>query len=46
MKHYICSHPKYRAALFKKFPSLMCAPEPQPEVDLQSLASGVTAVSE
>ncbi|XP_026467355.1 rhodopsin-like [Ctenocephalides felis] len=43
---YGISHPKYRAALFKKFPSLMCAPEPQPEVDLQSLASGVTAVSE
>jgi len=40
---YGISHPKYRAALFKKFPSLACSDSPG---DNQSVASGVTAVSD
>jgi r-opsin len=36
------SHPKYRAALTKKFPSLACATED----DTGSTASGTTTVSE
>lgn len=40
---YGISHPKYRQALFKKFPSLACTGEAS---DTQSTASGVTAVSD
>lgn len=40
---YGISHPKYRQALFKKFPSLACSDGP---VDNQSVVSGATAVSE
>lgn len=36
------SHPKYRVALQKKFPSLACA---SPESDTASVSSGVTSVS-
>lgn len=43
---YGISHPKYRAALFKKFPSLSCSDKPAPGGDNVSAASGVTAVSE
>jgi r-opsin len=39
--HY--SHPKYRAVLTKKFPSLTCA---NAEDDSASVASGTTTVSE
>nr|QWV42684.1 long wavelength sensitive opsin [Pharaxonotha floridana] len=39
---YGISHPKYRAALQKKFPSLVCATETD---DTQSTASGVTNVT-
>lgn len=42
---YGISHPKYRAALYKKFPSLACAPESTPSDD-QSTASGATNVSD
>lgn len=42
---YGISHPKYRAALQKKFPSLVCGDTPSSS-DTQSQASGVTAVSE
>lgn len=37
-----CSHPKYRQALEKKFPSLVCSSEPD---DTTSTASGVTNVT-
>uniref|UniRef100_A0A1B0D995 G-protein coupled receptors family 1 profile domain-containing protein n=3 Tax=Phlebotomus TaxID=13203 RepID=A0A1B0D995_PHLPP len=40
---YGISHPKYRAALYKKFPSLACN---DPADDTASVASGATAVSE
>ncbi|CAG9807712.1 unnamed protein product [Chironomus riparius] len=40
---YGISHPKYRAALQKKYPSLACANEPEPEVsDAQSVATAST----
>nr|BAQ54926.1 opsin, long-wavelength sensitive type [Mnais costalis] len=42
---YGISHPKYRAALYQKFPSLACASEPQ-QADNQSQGSGATAVSD
>jgi r-opsin len=38
---YGISHPRYRAALLKKFPSLACGGAPD---DTQSVASGVTTV--
>lgn len=40
---YGISHPKYRAALQKKYPALACASEPDIGADVQSVA---TAVSE
>lgn len=40
------SHPKYRAALFQRFPSLACANEPAPSTDATSTASGITTVPE
>nr|APY20511.1 long wavelength sensitive opsin [Macrosiagon limbatum] len=40
---YGISHPKYRQALQKKFPSLVCGSEP--EADTVSQASGVTNVT-
>uniref|UniRef100_A0A6B2EK04 Putative rhodopsin receptor 1 n=1 Tax=Phlebotomus kandelakii TaxID=1109342 RepID=A0A6B2EK04_9DIPT len=40
---YGISHPKYRQALLKKFPSLACS---DPADDTASVASGATAVSE
>nr|WCQ76403.1 long wavelength sensitive opsin 2 [Agrilus zanthoxylumi] len=40
---YAISHPKYKQALHKKFPSLSCA---GPGDDATSTASGVTSVSE
>nr|QWV42613.1 long wavelength sensitive opsin 5 [Nitops pallipennis] len=40
---YGISHPKYRQALEKKFPSLVCA-DNTPKDDVNSTASGVTAV--
>ncbi|XP_059618590.1 opsin-1-like [Phlebotomus argentipes] len=40
---YGISHPKYRQALYKKFPSLSCQDTPD---DTASVASGATAVSE
>ncbi|KAG7200523.1 hypothetical protein KM043_001087 [Ampulex compressa] len=44
---YGISHPKYRAALFQRFPSLACAPEPAPPgADATSTVSGVTTVAE
>lgn len=43
---YGISHPKYRAALFQKFPSLSCSDEPQYGGDNQSAVSGATAVSD
>lgn len=46
------SHPKYRVALYKKFPCLACSADPEPSGgggggggDTGSVASGVTAVS-
>nr|BAQ54910.1 opsin, long-wavelength sensitive type [Ischnura asiatica] len=42
---YGISHPKYRAALYQKFPSLACSPEPTP-ADNQSQGSAGTAVSD
>ncbi|XP_055611119.1 opsin-1-like [Uranotaenia lowii] len=38
---YGISHPRYRAALYQKFPSLSCTDAPE---DSQSVASGTTAV--
>ncbi len=40
---YGISHPKYRAALYQKFPSLSCQASPD---ESGSVASGATAVSE
>lgn len=40
---YGISHPKYRAALFQKFPSLACAAEPAPASDT---VSGTTTVAD
>nr|AHA48184.1 long-wavelength opsin [Ctenoplusia agnata] len=40
---YGISHPKYRAALYQKFPSLSCQASPD---ETGSVASGATAVSE
>lgn len=42
---YGISHPKYRAALFTKFPSLACAAEPA-ATDATSTVSGTTTVAE
>lgn len=42
---YGISHPKYRQALFQKFPSLACA-TPDTGDDAKSTASGVTTVTE
>lgn len=39
---YGISHPKYRAALFQKFPSLMCANESAPAADAMSTTTTVT----
>lgn len=39
---YDSSHPKYRAALFQKFPSLMCANESAPAADAMSTTTTVT----
>lgn len=39
---YGISHPKYRAALQQKYPSLGCASEPEPAADAQSVATNVT----
>ena len=41
---YGISHPRYRAALLKTFPSLNCSGQVDP--DNQSTASGVTAITE
>lgn len=41
---YGISHPKYRAVLMQKFPTLSCAPPPPEET--ASAVSGTTAVSE
>lgn len=45
---YALSHPKYRQALFKKFPSLSCAAEPSEEygADAKSEMSVTTGISE
>ncbi|XP_012278726.1 rhodopsin [Orussus abietinus] len=44
---YGISHPKYRAALFARFPSLACGGgEPAPHADATSTVSGVTTVAE
>nr|BAO03858.1 longwave opsin [Sogatella furcifera] len=43
---YGISHPKYRAALGKKFPSLVCAAAPNEGSDATSVASGATTVTE
>jgi r-opsin len=40
---YGISHPKYRLALQKQYPSLACAAEPEPAVDAQSVATAVSA---
>ncbi|XP_014274075.1 rhodopsin [Halyomorpha halys] len=40
---YAISHPKYRTALYKKFPSLSCTPSPD---EVSSTASEVTAIPE
>ncbi|XP_053999653.1 rhodopsin, long-wavelength-like [Hylaeus anthracinus] len=42
---YGISHPKYRAALFQKFPSLACASEPA-HTDATSTVSGTTTVAD
>lgn len=42
---YGISHPKYRAVLMKKFPSLACAPPPA-EAETSSTASGVTNITD
>lgn len=39
---YGISHPKYRAALQKKYPSLACASEPEVASDAQSVATAAT----
>ncbi|KAI4497632.1 hypothetical protein M0802_007172 [Mischocyttarus mexicanus] len=44
---YGISHPKYRAALFQRFPSLACANEPAHAApDATSTVSGVTTVND
>lgn len=43
---YAISHPKYRAALFKKFPSLACTAEPEYAGDNRSEMSSTTAISD
>ncbi|KAF7382410.1 hypothetical protein HZH68_015329 [Vespula germanica] len=43
---YGISHPKYRAALFQRFPSLACTNEQAPHTDATSTASGITTVPE
>lgn len=43
---YGISHPKYRAALFQKFPSLSCSDSNPHGGDAQSAVSGATAVSD
>ncbi|CAK9794745.1 Rhodopsin, long-wavelength [Anthophora plagiata] len=43
---YGISHPKYRAALFAKFPSLACTPEPAAATDATSTVSGTTTVTD
>lgn len=43
---YGISHPKYRAALFRKFPSLACVTESDSGADNKSEMSTVTAVSD
>jgi r-opsin len=40
---YGISHPKYRAALQQKYPSLGCASEPEPAAEVQSVATAVSA---
>lgn len=42
---YGISHPKYRAALFQRFPSLACAADPAP-ADATSTVSGTTTVAD
>ncbi|XP_071579838.1 rhodopsin, long-wavelength [Temnothorax nylanderi] len=39
---YGISHPKYRAALFQRFPSLACTTEPAPVADTMSTTTTVT----
>merc|ERR1719431_1639007 len=36
---YAISHPKYRAALEKKMPCLVCKPEPNYEAEVESTAT-------
>nr|APY20539.1 long wavelength sensitive opsin [Tenthredo koehleri] len=43
---YGISHPKYRAALFKKFPSLACGGDAVPAGDATSTVSGVTTLTD
>ncbi|KAH7965992.1 hypothetical protein HPB49_012503 [Dermacentor silvarum] len=43
---YGISHPKYRAALARRFPSLVCVPPPGASDDTRSEASGITTVPE
>ncbi|KAK9308823.1 hypothetical protein QLX08_001252 [Tetragonisca angustula] len=43
---YGISHPKYRAALFAKFPSLACAAQPAAPTDATSTVSGTTTVAD
>ncbi|XP_055550636.1 rhodopsin-like [Wyeomyia smithii] len=43
---YGISHPKYRAALYKTFPSLACTTDNTPVADEQSVASGTTISSD
>lgn len=42
---YIYSHPRYRAALFQKFPSLACNNTDVRGIDNQSTDTGITAGS-
>ncbi|KAK8786428.1 hypothetical protein V5799_023795 [Amblyomma americanum] len=43
---YGISHPKYRAALARRFPALVCVPPPGAADDTRSEASGITTVPE
>ncbi|XP_015609841.1 rhodopsin isoform X2 [Cephus cinctus] len=43
---YGISHPKYRAALFQRFPYLACASESAPSVDATSTVSGTATLSD
>ncbi|OXK29948.1 hypothetical protein CDL40_05195, partial [Escherichia coli] len=43
---YAISHPKYRAALDKKFPSLVCGAPEAATSDGTSVASGATTITE